>query len=88
MLLRLAMPALEVYTHGLYTDDSYLVLVREAVSALRSTQQTPGPENPGTPFPNSAPQRTPVFFEMMRRATCEGVRRRHAFTCTGCDEAP
>lgn len=52
MLLRLAVPALEVYTHGLYTDDSYLRLVREAVSALRPTQYdgpTPGTESPGTP---------------------------------------
>lgn len=52
MWLRLAVPALEVYTHGLYTDGSYLMLVREAVSALRPTQhdrQTPGTEPPDTP---------------------------------------
>jgi hypothetical protein len=32
MLLRLALPALELYTHDLYTDDSYLTLVRNALS--------------------------------------------------------
>jgi AcrR family transcriptional regulator len=52
MLLRLAVPAMEVYTHGLYTDDSYLTLVREAVSALRPApydESAPGPESPGPP---------------------------------------
>jgi AcrR family transcriptional regulator len=52
MMLRLAVPALEVYTHGLYTDDSYLRLVREAVAALAATpgdRQTPGAELPDTP---------------------------------------
>jgi AcrR family transcriptional regulator len=39
MLLRLAVPALELYTHGLYTDDSYLTVVRHAMSALQSPQQ-------------------------------------------------
>ncbi|MGZ3433071.1 MAG: TetR/AcrR family transcriptional regulator, partial [Isosphaeraceae bacterium] len=33
MLLRLALPALEIYTHGLYTNDSYLTLVRDALSS-------------------------------------------------------
>ena len=48
MLLRLALPALELYTHGLYThglytNDSYLRLVRNAVSALQPehTEQDP-----------------------------------------------
>jgi hypothetical protein len=38
MLLHLAVPALELFTHGLYTDDSYLSLVREAVSFLPPTE--------------------------------------------------
>lgn len=53
MLLRLAVPALEVYTHGLYTDDSYLRLVRDAVRSLASAQQhghTPDTESPDTAF--------------------------------------
>ena len=52
MLLRLAVPAMEVYTRGLYTDDSYLTLVREAVSALRPApdeEPTAGMESPGAP---------------------------------------
>lgn len=52
MMLRLAVPALEVYTHGLYTDDSYLRLVREAVAGLAAThadRQTPDTELPDTP---------------------------------------
>ncbi|GAA4042091.1 TetR family transcriptional regulator [Arthrobacter methylotrophus] len=52
MLLRLALPALEIYTHGLYTNDSYLTLVRGAVSALQQTQQeeqTPGTGSPKAP---------------------------------------
>lgn len=46
MLLRLALPALELYTHGLYADDSYLRLVRDAVSALQPPHNAP--ETPGT----------------------------------------
>ena len=45
MLLRLALPALELYTHGLYTSDSYLRLVRDAMSALQpphSEREAPG----------------------------------------------
>lgn len=38
MLLHLAVPALELFTHGLYTGDSYLSLVREAVSFLPPTE--------------------------------------------------
>lgn len=52
MLLRLAVPALEVFTQGIYTDDSYLRLVRDAVAALAAThgnRQTPGTESPDTP---------------------------------------
>lgn len=37
MLLHLAVPALELFTHGLYTDDAYLSLVRQAVSLLPPT---------------------------------------------------
>ncbi|MFC5130345.1 hypothetical protein [Paeniglutamicibacter kerguelensis] len=39
MLRRLAMPALELYTYGLYTNDSYLKLVREAISTLNVPPQ-------------------------------------------------
>lgn len=52
MLLRLALPALELYTHGLYTNDSYLRLVRGAVSALQSPpneRETPGTGSPEAP---------------------------------------
>lgn len=52
MLLRLAVPALEVFSHGLYTDDLYLILVREAASALRPTSQerhTPDKDVPDAP---------------------------------------
>lgn len=38
MLLHLAVPALELFTHGLYTDDSYLSLVRQVVSLLPPTE--------------------------------------------------
>ncbi|WP_219816545.1 TetR/AcrR family transcriptional regulator [Arthrobacter sp. Y81] len=38
MLFHLAVPALELFTHGLYTDDSYLSLVRRAVSFLPPTE--------------------------------------------------
>lgn len=56
MLLRLAVPALEIYTHGLYTSDSYLTLVREAVSAVQPRQHdrnAPGIGSSGMP-PNRA----------------------------------
>lgn len=52
MLLRLALPALEIYTHGLYTNDSYLTLVRGAVSALQQTHHegaTPGTGSQAAP---------------------------------------
>lgn len=51
MLLRLAVPALELYTHGLYTDDSYLTLVSQAISALQPTPQQ-GPTARTTPPPS------------------------------------
>lgn len=41
MLLRLAMPALELYTNGLYANDSYLRLVRGAISAFNAPSQDP-----------------------------------------------
>lgn len=53
MMLRLSVPALELYTHGLYTNDSYLRLVREAVSALRPPQN--GAEAPGAASQQGGP---------------------------------
>lgn len=66
MLLRLAVPALEVYTHGLYTDDSYLMLVRQALSARHHTTVRQPARIPRTPLP--------------RRAASE--RREHPTTAT------
>jgi AcrR family transcriptional regulator len=54
MLLRLALPALELYTHGLYSDDSYLRLVRDVVAALRppgNAAEAPGTGSPVAPPP-------------------------------------
>lgn len=54
MLLRLALPALELYTHGLYSDDSYLRLVRDAVEASRPPRdeaEAPGGGSAAAPPP-------------------------------------
>ncbi len=50
MLLRLALPALEIYTHGLYTNDAYLTLVRDALAGFHPPQQqeTTGTGSEGT----------------------------------------
>jgi AcrR family transcriptional regulator len=48
MLFHLAVPALELFTHGLYTDDSYLSLVRQAVSFLPPGEQQSSPPPEGT----------------------------------------
>jgi TetR/AcrR family transcriptional regulator, regulator of cefoperazone and chloramphenicol sensitivity len=47
MLLRLALPALEIYTHGLYTNDAYLSLVRDALAEFHPPQQQ-GKTGPGS----------------------------------------
>ncbi|MFC5931448.1 TetR/AcrR family transcriptional regulator [Cryobacterium melibiosiphilum] len=37
VLQRMALPSLELYTHGLYTDDTFLVTTQQALAAVHAT---------------------------------------------------
>ncbi|WP_198418612.1 TetR family transcriptional regulator [Cryobacterium frigoriphilum] len=41
VLQRMALPSLELYTHGLYTDDSFLVATRQALAAVQTSDSPP-----------------------------------------------
>ena len=46
VIRRMTLPTLELYTHGLYTDDSMLTAARDAIERTSGPQSHKGPGDP------------------------------------------